>query len=324
MQIRQMLERLWVWWSDERRLREGLAALLVAQALVFPIPQSPVLYTDTPAYTQWLAEQQPTFGVWTNLLSSLRLFTFHTSLWMRGLMVWLTWLALFYGAQAWEHRQQARKFWRDVVICGGGLLVLLGWMLQLTAGWTVPEVLAWPGRPIELPDHGLTLPEVAGQRPWWSGRYGVYLLPTGKGLAVQAQAHDAQQRPLRLQLSTHTEPQETISVPLTGHTSEAYFALPDEGYAFRVYLPAEQDTARIQAYRITSGEWLTETVITASTTLPLPPLTLQVTQATLKQFKVVYNPGALWTALGIALLLGGTFFPPKPQTDDLSAPPEDL
>lgn len=318
MQVRQMLERVWAWWSAERRLHESLIAFALVQAFVLLVPQSPVPHTDTPAYTQWLAEQQARFGTWTQVLSALRLFTIHTSFWMRGLIAWITGIGLVHGVQAWELRQHPPRLRREAALCVGGLLLLLGWGLQIIGGWTVPEVLAWPGQPIEITDHGITLPETAAAPPWWSGRYGVFLWPTGQGLAIQAQAHDDRQQPLLLQRSIHSEPQAGIAVPLTERTPEAYFALPNQGYAFRAYLPAGEPPARIQVYRITGGDWLTETAITRSTTLPLQHLTLHMTQTSLRQFKVVYNPGALLTLLGIAALLYGTLQPVEPT----GTPPE--
>lgn len=297
---------MWHWLGEDKRLLEILIALLVFQALVLAIPQAPVPRSDGPGYSRWIAELRPTFGGWTAPLSALGLLTLRTSLWTRGLLAGLVIVVTVRSAalvELWRDLASPRK-WFHGLLCLGALLIVIGWGLQTVWGWKQAEVIAWPDTGISIPERGLTLSPQSGRLRLWTGHFGLYFVPKGTSTGLEVRAFDTQGHGLALLASTRSEPQPQLRIVLTAETPEAYFALPDVGFVFRVS-QIQNDGTKIQAqvYKSASGELLAATVLQGDGSLFANDIRLKLERYILPRFEAVYNPGAAFEALGMLLFI---------------------
>ena len=301
-----VLGGVWAWLSEDRRLLEIFAALVIIQLLILLLPQAPVPPANNLIYTRWLGEQRLSLGRWTDLLATLQLLSLRTSLWMRGA---LALLALVLTAhldafvKAWPDvspRVRARRF----LPITGGILLLLGWGMHTLWGWTEPNLTAWPESPLEIPHQEITL-SPPHRFALWHGVYGLYLIPEGHGLGVEVEASEADGTSLPLLPSRREEPQHQLSLVLTTAAPDAYFALPEAEYVFRLSYLVESPSLQVQAYRSASGELLTEAILGDDGTLSINngnEVQLSFRTFDIPQFDAVYNPGAPFEAIGLGLL----------------------
>lgn len=313
MRARQILDKVWQWLGAERRLIEVLAALLIFQAIVLFLPQSPVAVATSPSYARWLAGLRPVLKTWTTPLAALGLLTVRTSLWMR---VFLVWLALIVAArfgdalENWRALPLARR-WLQALACCAGVLIIGGWGMQTVWGWKQSDVIAWPATPVAIPEYGLTLPPndkfFRSQTvfPLRTGRYGLYFVPKESSVGLVVQAFDKQGQGLPLSPSARDEPRTELRLALTLETPEAYFALPQVGYIFRLSWLREDDAPiQVQVYRSADGELLAETTMQSDGVLFTEDIRLELQRHALPRFEAVYNPGAPVEAVGMLALLG--------------------
>jgi hypothetical protein len=320
MRVQQILNQVWRWLSADRRLVEAFIALLVIQAIVLFLPQAPAPISTSPVYARWLAGLRPTLKTWTTPLATVGLLTVRTSLWMRVL---LAWLALIVSArfdallEHWREWPRSRR-WLQVLACVAGVFIIGGWGMQTLWGWKQSDVIAWPATLIAIPERGLTLPardDVSQNRfiPLRTGQYGLYFVPKGSSVGLVVQASDAQGDVLPLSPSAHDEPQDELRLALTVETPEAYFALPQVGYVFRLNrLPETDGPIQVQVYRSADGELLVETTLQdeelpGNYVLFAGDVRLDLQRYALPRFEAVFNPGAPFEVVGTLALFIAIF-----------------
>jgi hypothetical protein len=314
--VRRILNQVWQWLSADRRLAEALIALLIIQAIVLLLPQAPVSISTSPVYARWLAGLRPTLKMWTTPLATAGLLAVRTSLWMRVL---LGWLALIVAArfddllEHWKEWTRSRR-WLQILACVAGVLIIAGWGMQTLWGWKESDVIVWPATPITIPERGLTLPardDVSSNRciPLQAGQYGLYFVPKESSVGLVVQALDEQEHVLPLSPSARDEPQEELRLALTVEAPEAYFALPQMGYVFRISRPREADgPIQVQVYRSADGKLLVETTLQDDGVLFADDVRLELQRDALPRFEAVYNPGAPLESVGMLALLVVVFW----------------
>ena len=308
MHWREAIERVWKWLIGTAALLEILTALLLVLFLSFLLPQSPVSPADEAAFSRWTASIRPTWGSWVEPLTLLHWLSLRTSLWLRipmALLALVTSARVAQLAATWHDHTVAERVCH-LSIGFGALLLLVGWAVGLRWGWTVSDVMAWPGEALSLPEQGLMFPSVEADRRFaWYG-YAHYLLRDDSGVGLEARAYDETGSLVPLVTSTRGTAQEKVRLVLSPQNPEAYFAIPSAGLIFRASFQQEQGdsdpTLLIQIYRSASGELITETVLRGDGSLLTETLNLQLKSVPLPQMRVVYNPGALLTAAGWLLL----------------------
>ena len=243
------------------------------------------------------------------------LLTLRTSLWLRVL---LAWLALIVAARCgdllehWQEWARSRR-WLQVLACVAGVLIIGGWGMQTLWGWKQSDVIVWPATPIAIPERGLTVSardDVSHSRfiPLRTGQYGLYFVPKGSSVGLVVQASDAQGELLPLSPSARDEPQDELRLALTVEMPEAYFALPQVGYVFRLSrLPEADAPIQAQVYRSADGELLVETTLEGESVLFANDVRLEVRRYALPRFEAVFNPGAPFEGIGMLALLVAVF-----------------
>jgi len=311
MRVQQILNQVWRWLSAHRRLAEALIALLAIQAIVLLLPQAPVTTPLSPVYARWLAGLRPTLKTWTAPLETAGLLMIRTSLWMRVL---LAWLALVVAArcgtllEAWRSLLSPQR-WLYILACVAGVLIIGGWGMQTVWGWKQSDVIVWPAAPTVIPERGLTLPPrdaVSHIRfiPLPTERYGLYFVPKERSVGLVARAFDEQGQVLPLSPSARDEPQDELRLALTIESPEAYFALPQVGYVFRLSRLREVAAPiQVQVYRSADGELLVETIFQEDGAVFADNVRLDLQRYALPRFEAVYNPGAPFEAVGMLALL---------------------
>ncbi len=311
MRARQILNQVWQWLGADRRLVEALIVLLIIQAIVLFLPQAPVAISTSPVYARWLAGLRPTLKTWTTPLAMAGLLTLRTSLWMRILLAWLALIVAVRCADLFEHWKESTPSQRrlQVLACVAGVLIIAGWGAQTVWGWKQSDVIVWPATPITIPQRGLTLPargEVSPNRliPLLTERYGLYFVPKGSSVGLVVRALDEQGQVLPLSPSSREEPQEELRLALTVEAPEAYFALSQVGYVFRISRLRETAAPlQVQVYRSADGKLLAETAMQDDGALFADNVRLELQRNALPSFEAVYNPGAPLEAVGLLALL---------------------
>ncbi len=305
MRARQILDKAWRWLGEDRRLVEILVALLIVQALVVLLPQAPISNVTSPGYSRWLAEQRSVLKGWTTPLSALGFLTLRSSVWMRGLLVLLALIVTTRAGDAIEqwHAFSRPRRWLQVLSCVGGMLMMAGWGTQTLWGWKESNIIAWPGEPIAIPDRGLTLTPQHSSGALFTERYGLYLVPKENSVGLIVQAVNEREQVLPLSPSARDEPQDELRIALTDETPEAYFALPEIGFVYRLSRLREDGTPiQAQVYRSADGELRAETLLQGSGVLPADDVQLQITRFALPSFEAVHNPGAPVEGIGMLVL----------------------
>ena len=307
MKVQQGLDKIWQWFSEDRRLLDILIAFLLIQVLVVFIPQAPFPRDTGPSYSRWIAELRPALGKLVTPLSAVGLLTLRASLWTRGLLAILVLAVVVRSAslrEIWHELASVRKRFH-VALCAASLLIVAGWSAQIVWGWKQPEVIAWPDAPVSVPERGMFLPPQKRHLPLWSGQYGLYLIPKGSSVGLEVQAFDEEGNVLPLLPSARGDPfQVQLRLDLTREAPEAYFALPDEELVFRVSSIHNNGThVQAQVYRSASGDLLAEKTLQDNGSLFADNIRLNLDYYVLPRFEAVYNPGAIFEGLGILILI---------------------
>lgn len=320
MWIQRTMDRLWVGLASQRLVLLTLLFLVILQSTALLLPQIPVSADDTAAFNRWIAELQPRLGEATRPLAAFGLLTIRSSLLIRLV---LGCLALVTAANV-DRLRTAKAEAEDggasarlarVIISVGGVLLIGGWGAQMLWGWQDPEVIAWPGAQIILPDRGLAMAQPAGPVGLANGRFGLYVLARGERAGLEVNATDANGEQLPLLPSVQEAAQETLRLAFTTRDPEAFFAVPDAGLIMRLNQIGE--TIQIQAYRSASGDLLAETQLDwtdAGVVLEVNGMAASFELTRLPRYEVVYNPGAVGEIGGLLLLALGGFMLQSPQT----------
>lgn len=309
MQMAPILKHLWHGLHKTVTLFIILSLLLLLLVLTVLLPQSPVSPADEAAFLHWLAQVRTSLGANASVLASLGLLSLRFSGWTRGVLAALGFVAAARAARGIERWEALTPLGRVVqaAIPLGALLLLLGWGVQLRAGWIETGVSAWPEEPLTLPSHdvSLTMPHDPGRIT--RQRYGLYLIREDMGLGLKIRAEDEEGVQVPLLTSAQGESRERLRLILTPESPDAYFALPASQLIFRLTLQAAPPNPqiRVQIYRGTGGELETETMLRGGGYLFTDDLRLQLKSTPLPQLRVVYNPGAALAAAGSTLLLLG-------------------
>ncbi len=308
MQRRLILQQVWAWLDADRRLVEIVIALAITNLISLILPQSPVAADNHTAFSLWLAELRPVLGVWRNTLTALGLLTMRTSVWMRMVVAAIS-LVLMVRLSALSESWRGlsvRWRWRQSLVAAGLLLFVTGWGAQTLWAWTEPNLVAWPGIPVTIPNRNLTVSPLQTKPRFWNGYLGLYLLPQGASWGFEVQAFDLQETPLPMLLSVRSEPQELLHIALTTQTPEASFALVEQGLIFYINMPqpSEPNTIRLQAFNV-DGETLADLPLEAEQTIQIGEVRVQLTRLDLPRFRAVYNPGALLQIVGVLAALIG-------------------
>jgi hypothetical protein len=311
MQITQAMNDVWAWLGRQQAARLALVLVLVLQVTAFVLPQIPVPSAESVSYNRWLAEFRPLLGDAVKPLASIGLLTLRTSYSWRLTLGFAALLAVANLDRLRDERPEPPSWdWvARLMVCIGGCLIIGGWMGQLLWGWREPEVTAWPGTEIALPERDLAVPQPQGPIGVWPGRYGLYVITRGARVGLQIQAADQEGGRLSLLPSVGEEPRETLRVDFSWQAPEAFFAVPEANLIFRLNQLA--DRIAVQAYRSASGELLAETDIRADgpQTVNVGEVDMVVTPLELPRYEVAYNPGALVEGVGTMLLAVGAFAP---------------
>ncbi|HEY89488.1 MAG TPA: hypothetical protein G4N98_07125, partial [Thermoflexia bacterium] len=215
--MQEAVERIWQWLGKGTFLLGLLTGLLLLLLLTLLLPQAPLSPRETVDFTRWLAEVRSTRGAWTTPLATLGLLTIRSS-WPQRLLLALLALALTVRLATLIEQWPELPRWsrvRQGVICGGGALLIAGWLLQLSAGWIEPEVNAWPDEILAVPAHNLQLPAPGADVPFTRCGYGLYLLREREGIGLEVQATNDDDVSLALLASAHGTPQEKLELVLT-------------------------------------------------------------------------------------------------------------
>jgi hypothetical protein len=309
MQVRRIANQLWIGLTSPRTALLILIVLSLIQVTSLVLPQIPVSASQGTAYTRWLAELRPRLGTRTGTLASLGLLTVRSSPGMRAMLAILGLLIAANLDGLREARQSGAP--RPLrtgfgLLALGGLLIIGGWAAQMLWGWQEPSAIVWPGNHIELPHHHLTLEQPNGFLGFWRGKPGIYILGRGNhtGLEVRAIRGAA---PVLLLPSVGQEPQEVLRLTLAAQEPEAFFATEEAALIFRVIrFPGE---VQIQVYRSLSGEIVAEATLNGSEgarVLTVDDAEITFTPVKLPYYEIIYNPGAIFEAVGMAALAAGT------------------
>ena len=308
MRIRRLANQLWGGLGDQRLALVALVLLSITQIAAFILPQIPVSSDQSVLFNRWLAEFRPRLGEAARPLAALGLLTIRASYLLRAILAFFGLLVAANLDRLREIRRARTPMPRQIgriLICIGGLLIIGGWAGQMSAGWRDPEVIAWPGAEIAVPDHNLSLPQPSGPLGVWRGGYGYYVISRGQRIGLEIQAADAAGDSLPLLPAVGEAPQPSLRLAFTTAEPEAFFAIQEAGLIFRLNQIA--DTIQVQAYRSASGELLTEVQLdgNATSTLQLDGTKVTIVPTLLPRYEVIYNPGAALEGGGMALFAVG-------------------
>jgi hypothetical protein len=307
MSLQQVLARGWTWLTRSWFLGGVGGALAFFMLLSLILPQAPVSPQATAEFSRWLAEIRPSLGGATDILAALGLLTVRFSWWQRTL---LAVLAISLAARAadlyrtWENLQRSARL-TQLLLCLGCALLLVGWGLNVRSGWVETDVVAWPETEVSFPTHPHAFEAPVGLPRLARRGYGLYLIRQGKALGLNVRAEE-NGTAVALLTSTRGDPQAALRLIIDEQAPDAFFALKEPGFIFRVTLldlpPTPQ--VQIQVYKSGGQALLTETTLAGSGTIFTEDLQIHLAFTSLPRLRVVYNPGAPLTALGWVGLLG--------------------
>lgn len=310
--MKTLADRLWKTLRGRKLTLLTLLLLLVLETTTLLLPQAPVTPRDEAAFSRWVAELRPRLGHWTKLFANLGLLNIKSSLPFRLTLGLLGMIVVAHAERlSTEEEQDPHHRRRSAVIAVGGLLILVGWGMQMLWGWQESEVIAWPNTDLSLPARQILLPQPAGRIGIWPTQYGIYVLQRGERTGIEVQAIDDAGQVIML-LPAVNQPAETnLRFTFSHQVPEAFFATQDSQLIFR--LNQANGEIQLQTYRSPSGELVTEEYLdpTAQTeTVTVEGLELQFTFHKLPQYEVIYNPGALVEGMGLLSLTFAVCWPP--------------
>ena len=307
MRGRQIIERLWVWLNGSAFLILPLVLVGLVSLLTLWLPQSPVPFSETAAFSRWVASVHTRLDPYTERLAAWGLLSLKSTLWLR---LPLALLGLTLAARATTLVEQWRglpRFTRirQILMFLGLLTILSGWVLQLRWGWNETGIYAWPGEPVALPRSGTVLPpfEDVPHNPRYG--FGLFVFQEELALGLDIQARDDNGDIVPLLLSSQSAAQERIRLILSNQLPDGYFGIPEADLVFRVTLRQTPPEPEFQAqiYRSSSGALITETTLRSGGVIFADKLQLQLDSLSVPQLRVVYNPGAPVTLAGWGLLV---------------------
>lgn len=225
----------------------------------------------------------------------------------------------------------------------GGLVVLLGAAITARWGWQMGPLPLTAGERIAL-GHGsnltLQLEELAqdGQRgvgkiwrdgdtlvgtgdlaqgrPLTGGGVGAYLVGSGPGLRVRATSSDAQV--LGLALGPDTETREELVLAFTEDEPLYQLGVPDAKLVLLLTirgLVGVDALPQVQVFESGSGELIVDQDASVDTMLKVDGVSINLTSIPYAQIRVVNDPGAFGSQLGVILLMAGAvlwaLWPPR-------------
>ncbi|MCU0521891.1 MAG: hypothetical protein MUF84_14520 [Anaerolineae bacterium] len=303
------MDQLWQRLEGRTPALLALILLVLTQIIALALPQIPVSPRQSTSFNRWLAELRPQLGPATRPLASLGLLTIRSSALLRLV---LAFLGLIVAAtldrlrESWHTRSWRSGHTARLLVCIGGVLIIGGWAGQMLGGWREPEVVVWPDDQIEILGRDLVIDQPSGPIGLWPGGYGRYVMTRGNRLGLEVQAAGAEGEALPLLPAVNEAPVDALRLTFTTQEPEAFFAIPKAELVFR--LNQVEQAIQVQAYRSASGELLTETLLQAgdaTTVLQLGAASVSITQTLLPRYEVIYNPGAGFEGLGLALLALG-------------------
>ncbi|MCX7682111.1 MAG: hypothetical protein N2508_09155 [Anaerolineae bacterium] len=296
----------------------GIAALLL---LMTWLPQRPS--ADPMAYSRWLAEAQARFGAFTPWLQRAGMLTLSSSLGFRTLLALLggsLLLRVIEGlvqlrgelpgqeVSGWRLRLRHWPWSRTFLLVAqsGGLLFLIGLLINSLWGWEVNGLIVQRGERTVLPGTGgwVALGEMTQQV---IHSHGLTVHIDERGPGVQACARNEADEELMLQYAAEAEPAGRLNLPLT---LDQYFAVPDASLIVRLIpqhegRPSATDPVLVQVYRVPSGQLAVESVLQGDGEVRVDGVTLYFTAAPYARLTVVHNPALGLICFALALLLFG-------------------
>ncbi len=196
--------------------------------------------------------------------------------------------------------------WVQGLIIIGATAIMVGWGLQTLFSWSEINLIAW-SREVTVPNRGLSLVTPDGPIACFvDNTYGLFLIAQGEyKRGVRVRAEDEVGQPLPLHTSSHSAPNESLSIALTQKRPDVYFALPAAELGFRVSLQPEDERAYVQVYRFSSGALITDTLFQEAVDVVVADVHVYLERVPYTRFNLVYNPGAPLIGLGLLLFGGG-------------------
>ena len=299
MRVRRVIERVWNWLGEDQRVVEILVVLLLSQLITMLLPQSPVPVTESPVFTQWVAQLRPTLGSWVHPLTFIGLLTVRSSLLFRSMLAFLGLMVAVRidTLRVFWHTTQNTKRYVTLLFCIGSFMIM--W------GWAVPEIINWPNTPVVITEPALSLSPKIPQSLMWTEKYGLYLLRTGWSVGLEITATDKEGQSLSMLRSSKDDLHDNLQVVLTGAPPEAFFLISETQLVYRLHQLEDKHNAPIfaQVYRSASGDLLAEVPLIHDEDLVVETTRVSITRMQLPRYRVVYNPGAPVEITGMVLLL---------------------
>jgi len=324
MQAQVLLTWVWEWLSADKRLGQLILVILIPYLLMLVLPQAPVAVNDTAAFSRWLAELRPTLGASTKSLAALGWLTMRTSIWLRGLLIFLALVSVVRAINLTTHWATLTPIHRRQLslICLGGGLFISGWSMHTLWGWAESDIIVWPDNDIIISERDVVLAP-SQKLPLLTSTFGLYLFPQGNRQALTVQSQDIQDTPRMLSRAVHSTPEPVLHFAFTNQNPEAYFTVLDTDLIFRVVqLPdAVQTALQLQVYRSASGELLNDIIFDETQNILVDDIYLTLNYATLPRFKAIYNPGAPLQLLGGSLFIVSSYLYTYRNTKDQETTP---
>ena len=158
--------------------------------------------------------------------------------------------------------------------------------------------------------------DLAQGRPLAGGGVGAYLVGSGPGLRVRATSSDAQV--FGLALGPDTETREELVLAFTEDEPLYQLGVPDAKLVLllTIHEPVGINALpQVQVFESGSGELIVDQDASADTVLEVDGVSINLTSIPYAQIRVVDDPGAFWSQLGVMLLMAGAvlwaLWPPR-------------
>jgi len=289
----------------------------------FPQRPSP----DPTVYARWLAEVQRRFGSLVPVLQSAGLFTVSSSPGFRTILVLLGGCLLLkvlegieqlrHGLIEWKKEHHSSRFtdrianwpWSltsPTVATAGGLLLILGLLVNCLWGWELEGLVIQGGERLTLSDTDswVALSETA-QQITQSEDLTVHVDQQGPGVLVHAS--DNTGSVLMLQQAAGDKPISQLKLPLI---LDQYFAIPEAHLIVRLTprhegQPRASSPILVQLYRVPSGQLANQTVLKGDGEVIVDGIAVHFTAVPYARLTVVRNPARGLTLFAIILLAAG-------------------
>ncbi len=306
MRGRQFMEWLWGRLNGSAFLKLSLVLVGLISLVSLWLPQAPVPFNETAAFSRWVASIHTRLDPYTEQLAAWGLLSLKTTLWLRLPLALLGLIVAARAAMLYERWRDLAHFTRtrQALLVLGLLGILSGWVIQLRWGWSETGIHAWPGEEVILPRSSYVLPPVGdGPHTPWHG-FGLFVFRDEPALGLDIQARNEDGEIVPLLLSSQSAAQEKIRLILSHQLPDGYFGIPEADLVFRVTLQQTLPTTEFQTqiYRSSSGALITETTLRGGGVIFADKIQLQLDSLSVFQLRAVYNPGAPVTFAGWCLV----------------------